>query len=161
MNAKPPPFCWQDKPTLRKIRELAPSPGSALAVYLALTEIASDKESDTFQTTHHYIGKVSGFSWRTVLERLKDLQRIGVIEVQTPRMKAPSTYRLLRASLRLGRSAIDAERSAKMEASSLQSYEERNREKKPSANGKGKSAPFKPALRALFQEELAKELNRG
>lgn len=97
-KASEPPFCWQHKPALRKIREAfdqEKTVSSALGIYGALTEIASDEESEVFQTTHAYIAQKSGFSPRTVQARLAGLAEIGLVEVSTPSMKTPSTYRLL------------------------------------------------------------------
>lgn len=41
------------------------------------------------------LAQLSGFSERTVRSRVKDMERIGIIEVTTPPLKAPSLYRLL------------------------------------------------------------------
>ena len=92
------PFAWQSKPVLRKIREsfdAEKTVASALLVYFALTEIASDNKDDTFQTTHAYIAQKSGLSPRTVQARLSGLVEIGLLEVSTPQLRAPATYRLL------------------------------------------------------------------
>lgn len=95
---KAAPFCWQHKVALRKIREAFDAEktvASALAVYLALTEIASDDETEEFQTTHAWIANKSGVSPRTVQDRLTGLAEIGVVKIHTPALKSPSTYRLL------------------------------------------------------------------
>jgi hypothetical protein len=92
------PFCWQHKPALRKIREAfdrAKTVSSALGTYNALTEIASDEAKEEFQTTHAYIAQKSGWSPRTVQDRLAELVEIGLVEISTPMLKSPSTYRLL------------------------------------------------------------------
>jgi hypothetical protein len=92
------PFCWQSKVALRRIREAfdaEKSVASALGVYFALTEIASDMQAESFQTTHAYIAQKSGLSPRTVQDRLAGLAEIGLVEIKTPALKAPSTYRLL------------------------------------------------------------------
>lgn len=89
------PFAWQDKRLLRRIREQCEDPSSALGVYVALTVIASDMEKEEFQTTHQWLASMSGFCERTVRSRLADLQRLGVISITTPTMRAPCTYRLL------------------------------------------------------------------
>jgi DNA-binding Lrp family transcriptional regulator len=95
------PFCWQHKGALRKIREAFDAEktvASALAVYLALTEIASDEEREVFQTTHAWISQKSGVSPRTVQDRLNGLAEIGVVQIITPALKSPSTYWLLPVS---------------------------------------------------------------
>lgn len=92
------PFCWQHKDARRRIREAfdrAKTVHSALGIYDALTEIASDKQSEVFETTHAYIAQMSGWSPRTVQDRLDELVEIGLIEIHTPALKAPSTIRLL------------------------------------------------------------------
>src|SRR5450759_4220174 len=81
-----PPFAWQDKRVLRKIRQSFDSQhtvASALAVYNALTEIASDFQSPEFVTTAFHISNRAGLSERTAGERVRDLHRIGAIEVFT------------------------------------------------------------------------------
>jgi hypothetical protein len=95
---KDAPFCWQHKPALRLIRDsfdTEKTVASALGVYLALTEIASDKESEIFETTHGWLAQKSGLSARTVQNRLAGLSQIGLVKVSTPALKSPSTYRLL------------------------------------------------------------------
>lgn len=149
---KPIAWCWQDKATLRKIRENVENYGSALAVYCALTVVASDKESEVFETTHDWLAQLSGFKWRTVLERLKDLHRLGVVEITTPKLKRPSTYRLIRSVLNSERSATNAARSAKFEARPMQSSEEKKNRSTPDSASQGKKS-----IREMFQEELAKQ----
>ena len=93
-----PPFCWQSKPARQKIRDAfddEKNVSSALGVYDALTEIASDQESETFQTTHAWIAQKSGFSPRTVQDRLRGLADIGLVKISTPALKCPSTYTIL------------------------------------------------------------------
>lgn len=95
---KAAPFCWQHKPALRKIREAFDAEktvASAIVVYVALTEIASDEKSEEFQTTHAWISQKSGVSPRTVQDRLTGLAEIGLVVISTPALKTPSTYRLL------------------------------------------------------------------
>ena len=92
------PFSWQDKRVIRKIRESFDDQAivaSALSTYFALSVVASDKGADEFQTTHPWVASMAGLSSRTVGQRLSDLKEIGVIDVTTPALKAPCTYRLL------------------------------------------------------------------
>lgn len=91
-------WAWADKAALRRIREAfdaSKNVASALGVYYALVEIASDKGTEQFNTTHAWLATISGFSPRTVQERVRELAEIGLIEVHTPSLRAPSTYRLL------------------------------------------------------------------
>jgi hypothetical protein len=89
------PFAWQEKAVLRMIRENCNDIASALGVYSALTIIASDKKSASFETTHQWLASMSGFSPATVKRRLRDLERLGLVEIHTPRLKQPSQFRLL------------------------------------------------------------------
>ena len=89
------PFCWQDKRWLGLIRKETEDYASGLSVYLALTELASDNESDSFKATHAWLAKLSGLSEKTIRRRLRDLKRIRAVKVFTPPMKAPCTYTLL------------------------------------------------------------------
>lgn len=93
-----PPYLWIHKPALDKIREGLDGTNSitdAIALYTVLCEIASDKASSTFTTTQSWLALKSGLSTRTVRRRLPELVELGVVEVDTPELKAPSTYALL------------------------------------------------------------------
>lgn len=101
---KAAPFCWQHKSQRRKIRaafDRDKTVNSALGVYDALTEVASDHESEVFQTTHAKLSEMSGWSPRTVQDRLQELKEIGLVEISTPALKSPSTFRLLADRQRL------------------------------------------------------------
>jgi DNA-binding Lrp family transcriptional regulator len=92
------PWCWQSKAILRQIREALDAENavsSGLLVYVALTEIASDKQSPTFQTTHSFIAMRCGLSQRTVQQRIRDLTEIGVLKCAVSNLRAPATYELL------------------------------------------------------------------
>lgn len=92
------PWCWQSKAALRRIQECLDGENtvsSGLAVYVALTQIASDEQSSEFRTTHAHISKLSGVKDRTVRKRLDALVDIGLIQIETPELRAPCTYRLL------------------------------------------------------------------
>ncbi len=92
------PFTWQSKVVLGRIREAFDSEGtvsSAIGVYVALTEIASDSHSSEFITTHAWISQKSGLSLRTIQARLSVLTEIGLVHIVTPTMRAPAHYKLL------------------------------------------------------------------
>mgnify|MGYP001218773525 FL=1 len=89
------PFCWADKRVLERIRQRAGEVASALAVYHALTVAASDARAEEFTVSHAYIATLCGFSTRTVQDRLRELEKLGVVQITTPPLKAPSTFRLL------------------------------------------------------------------
>lgn len=94
-SGKQEPFAWCSKLMLRRIREQIEEYSSALSVYVALCWVASDKERDEFVTTHGYLAQLSGCSEKTVRRRLADLTNAKVVQIETPAMKAPCTYRLL------------------------------------------------------------------
>ncbi len=92
------PWCWQPKFARRLIRQALDATNtvsSGLLVYDDLTEIASDKQSPTFQTTHGYIAGRTGLSQRTVQQRIHDLTEIRVIKYEVAALRGPATYTLL------------------------------------------------------------------
>lgn len=94
------PFCWQNKETLRGIRESLDGDGglaSVLSVYHALTEIASDMASDEFTTMQSHIGKLSGgLSTSTVKRCIKELRALHVISYELSRLRGPLKFILHR-----------------------------------------------------------------
>ncbi len=121
-----PPFAWQDKRALRKIRDSFDSANtiaSALGTYIALTVVASDKQAEEFTTTEAWLANLSGFSQRTIGDRIDDLARIGLIAVKTPPLRAPSTYRLLPFGNDCATSSNGCRAFGKREASQLPTSE--------------------------------------
>ena len=98
VNVEKLAFAWCDKAVLRRIREAVPDYSSAIGVYVALCCVASDNASESFTTTHSWLAQMSGLGVRTVQRRLADLERLGAVEVKTPAMRAPCSYRLLSPS---------------------------------------------------------------
>ncbi len=92
-------WCWQSKEARRQIRKRLDGTEeicSALSTYDALCEIASDEASPTFETTHAWIGVLSGLSPATVKRRLPCLVEFGLLSVkEQPAMRGPCTYTLL------------------------------------------------------------------
>lgn len=72
-----------------------PEAATALAVYVALTVMASENCAETFTATREAIAEYSRLSIRTVASRLIDLETIGLITIRTPRVRGASTFRLL------------------------------------------------------------------
>lgn len=92
------PWCWQAKAVRRKIRDAFDATNNvatALAVYDALTEIASDEGAETFTTTHAWIQRMSGVSVSTVKKHLSVFADMSIVRISTPALRAPSTYVLL------------------------------------------------------------------
>jgi DNA-binding MarR family transcriptional regulator len=101
---KDAPFCWQHKGALEMIRDYFEDgnghSASALSTYLALTELASDAQSETFTASIRQIAARGGVSYRTtaaILNRLEKLKLLHVERSTVPGTKgnAPSTYTLL------------------------------------------------------------------
>ena len=86
------PFCWQSKAVLRMFithYDNAPKSKltSALALYTILTFIASNQESDKFQTSASLLCAFSGLSRPTVFNFFKDFEALGILEIQRHRVK--------------------------------------------------------------------------
>jgi len=94
------PFCWQNKETLRGIREsldACTNLPSILGVYHALTEIASNEQSNQFTTTQSHIAQLAGgISTKTVGRCLKELRALEIISTELSRLKGPLRFDLLR-----------------------------------------------------------------
>ena len=92
------PWCWQSKGALRLLRDAHDATNdvtTALAVYVALTECASNEGKDTFTAAHAWINRLSGVSVRTIQKHLKTFAEIGLIAVDAPKLRAPSRFTLL------------------------------------------------------------------
>lgn len=156
------PFCWQHKVALRKIREAFDrenTVSSALGVYTALTEIASNESAEVFQTTHAFVAEKSGLSPRTVRAVLPGLMEINLLEISTPVFKCPSTYRLLAVRQRLPnddrqRLPLD-DRQRTKKAALPPSEESKNKVKK-----KGEEAPPDCPLARVDAGLLVKDIQR-
>jgi hypothetical protein len=94
------PFCWQSKETLRGIRESldsCPNLPSILGVYHALTEIASNEQSNQFTATQSHIAQLAGgISTKTVGRCLKELRELEIISTELSRLRGPLKFDLLR-----------------------------------------------------------------
>lgn len=89
-------WLWLSKAGMDMIQRKTTKPGTALLVYVALSRLASDHRADTFTVSHACIAGLTGLSARTVQRQLDELQREGLIDVETPALRAPCTYRLLK-----------------------------------------------------------------
>ena len=95
-------WSWQEKQVVRFIRNhFDDSPtktASALALYLALTEVASNRAKDRFQCTHAELVSLSGLSRSSVISILKQFEIIDVVDIERIRVgqvNLPSIYTLL------------------------------------------------------------------
>lgn len=92
------PYCWQSKAVRRRIRDAfdaSNNVATALSVYDALTEIASDSQAETFTTTHAWIQRMSGVGVTTIKHHLAAFSELGLLRIFTAALRAPSTYTLL------------------------------------------------------------------
>ena len=98
------PFCWQSKEVLRFIRDCFDTTNniaSALAVYVSLTEKASDERSEIFNSRIRDIAARAGISYKTATIVLHRFEKLRIIAIQRNKIEntqenAPSTYTLLR-----------------------------------------------------------------
>ena len=95
------PYCWQSKTVRKSIRDDYDGDhfGTAvLAVYDALTEIASDEQSETFTTLQSHIAKKACLGVTTVKKALPELRRLATISYATPKLRGAITFTLLAAT---------------------------------------------------------------
>jgi len=94
-------YCWQEKTVRRKIREVFDADGrkaSALGIYDALTEIASNEKSDTFTKSHDYIASFAGLTGKTSKRIMPIFEKMGIVHVQpngSDGLQQANTYTLL------------------------------------------------------------------
>jgi hypothetical protein len=71
------------------------STSSLLSLYAAMTEEASNQQSEVFTAGQPYLGELSGLSAKSVqrLERL--LEEFGVVEIVRPKLRGHHAYKLL------------------------------------------------------------------
>jgi len=78
---------------------------AARSVYLALSEIASDKQSATFIAATLYIAQRAGVTSKTVRRVIKILKQLGFLKVQSRSaygLKAANQYTLVRGNGSIG-----------------------------------------------------------
>jgi hypothetical protein len=99
------PFCWQEKAALALVRahysgERLKQRVFATAVYVALTEVASNQFSVTHvETTVRALWELTGTSESTVKRCLREFETIGLIAVERRKVAGdislPNVYSLL------------------------------------------------------------------
>jgi hypothetical protein len=93
---------------MRAIRDIFDSTRdvtSGIATYVALTELASDAQSDTFTSRINQIADRAGVSYRTAFKVLKRFETLGFIVIRRNMVAGehgPSTYTLCNHSPTLG-----------------------------------------------------------
>ncbi|HNQ90871.1 MAG TPA: hypothetical protein PKM73_19830 [Verrucomicrobiota bacterium] len=95
------PFAWQAKAALRAITrgERVTNRCHALAIYVVLSLLLSDRESGEVTCTKGYLASLAGVGPRAVAQALLDLEALGLVQVQREkvpgtRANAVNTYRL-------------------------------------------------------------------
>ncbi|NQV50212.1 MAG: hypothetical protein HQ507_06925 [Candidatus Marinimicrobia bacterium] len=80
------PFSWQEKDVLRQIQLMYDGSSkeltSAMALYLILTFVASNKATDSFDVTRAALSGYSGLSFPTIDTRLKDFEKLGIVKIK-------------------------------------------------------------------------------
>ena len=110
MTSKREPFCLLEKPKLRTIADVWEEGkhgklSAARSVYLALAEIASDKQNDIFTVATSYIAQRAAVTSKTVRKVTKLLQRLGFLKMQrrsTNGLKVANQYKLVRGNNSIG-----------------------------------------------------------
>ena len=79
------PFQWQDKNTMRLIREAFQEERGnklafAIAVYVCMTEIASNQQSDVFIFTQNELAKMTGLSRKMVNQIIEAFERLNIVK---------------------------------------------------------------------------------
>ncbi len=84
-HIKDGPWAWLNKKALQLIPEtfdLVGQVASARSVYLALCELASDAQKETFQATVREIGCRAGVSYGTAFKVLMRLEAVGLLGIK-------------------------------------------------------------------------------
>jgi hypothetical protein len=95
------PYCWQEKAVRRAIRDVFDVDGqkaSALEIYSALCEIASNEQSDTFTASHDKIASFAGLVGKTSKRIMPTFEKMEIVHVQrngSDGLQTSSTYTLL------------------------------------------------------------------
>ncbi|NQV14693.1 winged helix-turn-helix domain-containing protein [bacterium] len=79
------PFSWQEKEVLRCIRmhlDESSLLNSALALYLVLTEIASNQQTEKFPASYAKIAQMTGISRRSAIRIMREFEILGIVNVK-------------------------------------------------------------------------------
>jgi hypothetical protein len=101
-STKNGPFCWQNKAALRTVADACDGRADfalVIAVYVALTWISSDEQSESFTFPKNKIAERAGVSYRKAADVLAFLERLGLIAITKnvvpgTRESGPNTYTL-------------------------------------------------------------------
>jgi hypothetical protein len=108
-NSKREPFCLVEKPKLRMIGDVFSqkagsinSACSARSLYLAMCEIASDRQSDRYDESQPAIATRAGLSVATVKRILPVFRQLRLVKIKRNfinEMETSSTYTIIRGPL--------------------------------------------------------------
>jgi len=99
LSIKNGPFCWQNKATLTLITETFAESNqavSARSLYVALTELASDEQSETFTASKALIAHKAGLSVKTVERLLRGFEEMGLVKID--RNSASATFGAIKSA---------------------------------------------------------------
>ncbi|NQT61659.1 MAG: winged helix-turn-helix domain-containing protein [Candidatus Marinimicrobia bacterium] len=94
-------YAWQEKSVLRMIRahyDASKRVTGGIAAYTALTEKASNTQSDDFEATQGDLARLAGMHRNTISSYLEDFEDLKIMAVERRKIgnaNMPSIYRLL------------------------------------------------------------------
>ena len=137
------PWCWLEKAKLRTLSDVFGEGGhgslmAARSVMLALSEIASDRQNDTFIAATSYIAQRAGVTSKTVRRMVKTFKKLGFLKMRQRSangLRSASEYTLIRGKCRLSVIYPSLSKRPKIH---LPKREESNEESNESTARKGK-----------------------
>ena len=136
IEAKREPYCWLGKRQLRMLADVfaegkVGNLSAARSVYLALREIASDRQSDTFIAGTVYIAQRAGVASKTVRRVIKILKQMGFVRAR-PRsangLNLASEYTLVRRVGSIGPIYPSMGKGREISLRTREEYDEQSRE---------------------------------
>jgi hypothetical protein len=135
-GGKREPFCWLGKRRLRLLADVFTedkigSLTAARSVYLALSEIASDRQSDIFAVATLYIAQRASVTSKTVRRVIKILKRLRFVRVRgrfAGGLKVAHEYTLIRGDPPLGLIYPSFGKAGKIALPIREEYDEESRE---------------------------------
>jgi DNA-binding Lrp family transcriptional regulator len=152
-------FCWQEKDALKTLNthfdnsDFPTKLPYARSLYLALTEIASDNQQETFPASLGYIATRAGFSVSEVKRLLPELEKIGIISVKRRTSNGVNLPNEITLNGRFYQSQVGSGRKKAVRATLEESYKESKKKRE------GKFTP--PTISEIqnFITEYAAEKN--
>jgi len=77
---------WVNNDTVQTVRQRCSRPLEGVALYLALSIVATDYQSRTFHVTYEHLGKLSGINHVKIIpDLLREFDKIDVISIEVVR----------------------------------------------------------------------------